>query len=60
MKLSQVVSPREGCSKLKLWICACKPRPVHVRVAISDFEAVCLKCNQKFIRANKPNNDLHV
>lgn len=35
-------------SKLKLWICQCKPQPVHVRVAIRDFQAKCLKCGQMF------------
>ncbi len=39
-----------GNSKLKLWVCSCKPKPVHVRVAISDFRARCLKCNQLFVR----------
>jgi predicted SprT family Zn-dependent metalloprotease len=36
-------------SKLKAWICGCQPHPVHVRVAIKDFQARCLKCNQIFI-----------
>ncbi len=39
-----------GNSKLKLWICSCKPKPVHVRVAVPDFRARCLKCNQLFVR----------
>jgi hypothetical protein len=39
-----------GNSKLKLWVCSCTPNPVHVRVAIADFRAVCLKCNQMFVR----------
>jgi hypothetical protein len=37
-----------GNSKLKLWVCSCKPEPVRVRVAISDFRARCLKCGQLF------------
>jgi len=37
-----------GNSKLKLWVCACKPKPIHVRVAISDFRAKCLKCGRLF------------
>ena len=36
-------------SKLKAWICGCQPHPVHVRVAIKDFKARCLKCKQIFI-----------
>jgi predicted SprT family Zn-dependent metalloprotease len=39
-------------SKLRLWICQCKPQPVHVRVAISDFQAMCLKCNTVFRKAD--------
>ena len=34
-------------SKLKKWVCDCKPQ-YGVRVAIKDFEAVCIKCSQKF------------
>ena len=41
---------RAGVSKLKLWICSCKPEPVRVRVAISDFKARCLKCSQLFVK----------
>ncbi|HBG28987.1 MAG: hypothetical protein A2Y10_14805 [Planctomycetes bacterium GWF2_41_51] len=40
-----------GNSKLKLWICGCQPKPVHVRVAIEDFQAKCLKCGTIFRRA---------
>ena len=39
-----------GISKQKLWICSCTPKPIHVRVAISDFKAKCLKCGQLFTR----------
>jgi hypothetical protein len=42
---------RAGTSKLKLWICECEPKPVHVRVAIDNFHAKCLLCNQNFHRA---------
>ena len=42
-----------GNSKLKLWVCSCQPKPVHVRVAISDFRAKCLKCGQLFKRKVK-------
>ncbi|MHA1950311.1 MAG: hypothetical protein ACW99G_10165 [Candidatus Thorarchaeota archaeon] len=38
----------EGRPKLEAWICGCQPHPVHVRVAIKDFQARCLKCNQNF------------
>ena len=41
-----------GNSKLKLWICNCKPQPVRVRVAIEDFQAKCLKCDTIFYRVN--------
>ncbi|MFC1637243.1 hypothetical protein ACFL5Z_20685 [Planctomycetota bacterium] len=41
--------PQRG-SKLKLWICSCKPHPVRVRVAIQDFQARCLKCGEIFVR----------
>ena len=40
----------EGSSKLKLWECQCKPKPIKVRVAIKDFEAICLKCNGLYVR----------
>jgi hypothetical protein len=36
-----------GESKLKKWTCGCG---TNVRVAIADFQAVCLKCEQKFAR----------
>ena len=39
-----------GCSKLKAWICACQPKPIHVRVAIEDFQARCMKCGCLFTR----------
>ena len=34
-----------GMSKLKKWCCGC----TNVRVAISDFQAKCLKCSNKFV-----------
>jgi len=42
-------NPSRRGSKLKAWICGCQPHPVHVRVAIKDFQARCLKCKQIFI-----------
>lgn len=42
--------PCSDSSKLKLWICSCKPEPVHIRVAINDFRARCLKCAQLFVK----------
>lgn len=42
------VTQKPGNSKLKLWICDCLPQPVHVRVAIKDFQARCLKCGHNF------------
>jgi hypothetical protein len=46
--LETAETPRWGQSKLKLWICACQPDPVRVRVAVPDFQARCLKCGQIF------------
>ncbi len=37
-----------GASKLKPWICGCKPRTIHIQVAINDLRACCLKCGQMF------------
>ena len=45
---SEPTATARGNSKLKLWICDCKPRPVRVRVAIEDFQAKCLKCGVIF------------
>jgi hypothetical protein len=36
-------------SKLVKWSCCCIP-PVNVRVAIADFQAMCLKCGARFVR----------
>jgi hypothetical protein len=38
-------------SKLKKWSCGCG-RPVNVRVAVADFQAMCLKCNRLFTPCN--------
>lgn len=38
-------------SKLKKWSCGCD-RPVNVRDAVTDFRAVCLKCNRLFTPSN--------
>lgn len=38
------VRPR-GQSKLKKWSCKC----TNVRVAVANFHALCLNCNQKFV-----------
>jgi len=46
------VALEPGHSKLKLWICNCKPQPVRVRVAIEDFQARCLKCGTIFHRVD--------
>jgi hypothetical protein len=37
---------RRGTSKMKLWTCDC----TKVRVAIADFQALCLHCNRIFKR----------
>lgn len=47
---AKVTTSKAGNSKLKLWVCQC-PKPVRVRVAISDFRARCLKCGQLFVKA---------
>ncbi|MFC1675943.1 SprT-like domain-containing protein [Planctomycetota bacterium] len=44
-----VIVSKPGNSKLKLWFCSCDS-PVRIRVAISDFQARCLKCGQLFVR----------
>ena len=46
-----------GRSKLQPWICACQPRPVHAQVAIRDFRARCLKCNQLFVPKKRSNSN---
>ena len=46
--LALIQPPKPGNSKLKLWVCECKPNPVRVRVAIKDFNAKCLKCDNNF------------
>lgn len=38
----------KGKSKLKKWSCGC----TNVRVAIVDFQAVCLKCGKMFEKNN--------
>jgi hypothetical protein len=38
-------------SKLKKWACGCE-RPVNVRVAVTDFQAMCLRCNRLFTPCN--------
>jgi hypothetical protein len=37
-------------TKLKKWVCGCQPQ-YGVRVAIEDYLALCLRCDQKFRRA---------
>ena len=43
------IEPIVGKSKLKKWSCGC----TNVRVAIADFRAKCLKCNNEFQLAEK-------
>ena len=45
---SAEVSRPSGNSTLKKWSCGC----TNVRVAIADFRAQCLKCNNQFRRAD--------
>jgi len=37
---------RRGESKLEKWTCGC----TYVRVAVADFQALCLKCGKVFSR----------
>lgn len=43
IKIPPKLKPK-GKSKLKKWTCGC----TNVRVAVNSFEAICLKCNNKF------------
>ncbi len=38
------IAGAQGRSKLKLWMCGC----TRARVAVADFQAVCLKCGNRF------------
>jgi hypothetical protein len=46
IKISPKQNPK-GKSKLKLWRCGCR-KPINVRVAVKNFEAICLQCENKF------------
>jgi hypothetical protein len=51
----EVVAPKErprGESKLKKWSCGC----TNVRVAVTDFRAMCLKCGNEFRRDSAGSN----
>jgi hypothetical protein len=37
-------------SRMRLWECACTPKPVKVRVASDDFRATCDRCDSAFKR----------
>jgi hypothetical protein len=41
-------------SRMRLWECACTPKPVKVRVASDDFQATCDRCGTAFRRADQP------
>ena len=43
-----ITMPSTHKSKLQPWICGCRPRPIHIQVAIRDLRARCLKCGQRF------------
>lgn len=43
---------RRGTSKLKKWSCGC----TNVRVAVADFRAQCLKCQEVFVLADGAEN----
>jgi hypothetical protein len=38
---------------MRLWQCACAPKPVKVRVASDDFQATCQRCATAFKRADR-------
>jgi hypothetical protein len=42
-------------SRLRLWECACTPKPVKVRLASDDFRATCDRCHAAFTRADQPH-----
>ncbi|MGE0536218.1 MAG: SprT-like domain-containing protein [Pirellulales bacterium] len=43
-RLRVAIAGAQGRSKLKLWMCGC----TRARVAVADFQAVCLKCGNHF------------
>jgi hypothetical protein len=43
-------------SRLRLWECACTPKPVKVRVASDDFQATCHRCGTAFTRADQTHD----
>lgn len=45
---------RAGNSKMKLWVCACRP-PIKVRVGRKDFQARCLICGCNFEIVSLPD-----
>lgn len=48
MPLLPVPPPRPKGSRLRKWTCPCG---VNARVAIADFQAICMKCGGRFQRA---------
>ena len=48
-------APNPG-SRLRLWECACTPKPVKVRVASDSFAAICLVCGSEFRRPDSPDS----
>jgi hypothetical protein len=43
-------------SRLRLWECACTPKPVKVRVASDDFQATCHRCGTSFTHADQAHD----
>lgn len=41
-------------SRLRKWVCECKPKPVIVRVASDEFRAHCDECGKAFRREEQP------
>lgn len=39
---------KKQASRLRLWVCACEPKPVKVRVASDEFKATCGVCEEDF------------
>jgi hypothetical protein len=53
-EFSRPVGKPAGDSRSKKWSCGgCRP-PVNARVAVADFQALCLKCSTRFVRQERP------
>lgn len=48
---------KKQASRLRLWICACVPKPVKVRVASDEFTARCNECLEDFTMVEPEEKD---